>query len=179
MVKGACIYVEGADREDLRRSAREAFTTLFAPVMGRRRPRFIFCGPRQNAFAEFEAHLEQRRREPALLLVDAEDVVEEPSRWNHVRKRKEDKWERPTRATEDDLRFMAVVMESWCIAGSCPHRELERIPKNEVEATLKKTGWTKAGSNSFELVRRADLALLCRRSPEFNALCERLRVLTA
>jgi hypothetical protein len=80
---------------------------------------------------------------------------------------------------EEDLRVMAVVMESWCIAGSVPARELEKIPKDEVHRILKKSGWTKEGSNSFDRVRTADVDVLRRRSPEFKALCERLRALSS
>lgn len=170
MRRGACIYVEGAEREDLRRAAREAFSKLFATTLGRRKPSFIFCGSRLEAFNQFRDHLELRRDEAALLVVDAEEVVESSTRWEHVRTRKGDGWQKPKGTTESDLRFMSVVMESWCIADAFPKRPLERIPKDEVFATLKKKGWTKEGANSFLLVKR---------SPEFRALCDRLRELSS
>jgi hypothetical protein len=179
-LRGACIYVEGAEREDLRRAAREAFSKLFAPTLGHRKPSFIFCGSRLEAFNQFKDHIELRRAEAALLVVDAEDVVASSStRWEHVRKRKGDGWAKPKGTTEADLRFMSVVMESWCIADAFPTRPLERIPKDEVFATLKKRGWTKEGANSFLLVAKADVQLLVKRSPEFKALCERLRALSS
>ncbi len=74
---------------------------------------------------------------------------------------------------------MSVVMETWCIAESFPSRQLERIPKDEVFATLKKSGWTKEGANSFLMVARANAQLLAKRSPEFKALCDRLRELSS
>lgn len=74
---------------------------------------------------------------------------------------------------------MSVVMETWCIAESFPSRQLERIPKDEVFATLKKSGWTKEGPNSFLLVARANAQRLALRSPEFRALCDRLRELSS
>lgn len=178
-LRGACIYVEGAEREDLRRAAREAFSKLFASTLGHRKPSFIFCGSRLEAFNQFKDHLELRRAEAALLVVDAEEVVDAPSRWEHVRARQGDGWLKPKGTTEAHLRFMSVVMESWCIADAFPARPLKRIPKDEVFATLKKRGWTKEGANSFLLVAKADVQLLVKRSPEFKALCERLRELSS
>ena len=178
-LRGARIYVEGAEREDLRRVAREAVSKLFASTLGHRKPSFIFCGSRLEAFNQFKDHLELRREEAALLVVDAEEVVNASTRWEHVRKRKGDGWTKPKGTTEADLRFMSVVMESWCIADSFLARPLERIPKDEVFATLKKSGWTKEGANSFLLVAKADMQALVKRSPEFKALCERLRELSS
>lgn len=172
--RGARIYVEGAEYESLRRVARQAFAKLFAPFLGHRRPSFEFCGSRKAAYEQFKDHLKGRRPEPALLVVDAEDIVKASSRWEHVRTRNGDKWDKPRGAAEDDLRFMSVIMESWCIAAAVPNRQLERIPKDEVETILKKSGWTKEGDNSFRLVANADAQLLIQRSPEFKALCDRL-----
>lgn len=177
--RGARIYIEGAEYESLRRAARQAFATLFAPFLGRRRPSFEFCGTRKAAYEQFKDHLEQRRTEPALLLVDAEDVVTASTRWEHVKTRQGDGWDKPKGASEDHLRFMSVVMESWCIAAAFPHRPLERIAKKEVETILKKSGWTKEGDNSFRLVANADAQLLLNRSPEFKALCDRLAALSS
>lgn len=177
--KGARIYVEGAEREDLRRVARPAFLRLFSTILGERTPSFIFCGSRLDAYKEFVEHLKRGRQEAALLLVDAEDVVTASTRWEHLKKRTGDEWSRPARARETDVRFMSVVMETWCIAESFPSRQLERIPKDEVFATLKKSGWTKEGANSFLMVARANAQLLAKRSPEFKALCDRLRELSS
>lgn len=177
--KGARIYVEGADREDLRRIARPAFLRLFSSTLGHRTPSFVFCGSRLDAYKEFVEHLKSGRTEDALLLVDAEDVVTSATRWEHLKKRKGDEWARPARARETDVRFMSVVMETWCIAESFPARQLERIPKDDVFATLKKSGWTKEGANSFLLVAKANAEVLSKRSPEFKALCERLRELSS
>lgn len=177
--KGARIYVEGADREELRRIAREAFSTLFSATLGQRKPSFVFCGSRLDAYKQFVAHLKSRRPEAALLLVDAEDVVTASTRWEHVKKRQGDGWSKPPGAQESDLRFMAVVMETWCISDLFPSRQLEKIPKKEVFATLEKSGWTKESDNSFRLVARADAKLLAERSPEFKSLCERLHALSS
>jgi hypothetical protein len=176
---GAHVYVEGADREELRRSAREAFSTLFAHTLGPRKPRFIFCGSRLDTFNQFKAHLAQKRPERALLVVDAEDVLARPGRWNHLAHRKGDGWKQPVGTTENDVRLMVVVMESWCLATAFPKRDLEKIPKDEVFRSLKKMGWTKEGSNSFDLVRKADPSLLRKRSAEFVALCNRLAELSS
>ena len=177
--KGARIYVEGAEREDLRRVARPAFLRLFSSTLGQRTPSFVFCGSRLDAYREFVEHLKSGRTEDALLLVDAEDVVTAATRWEHLKKRKGDEWSRPARARETDVRFMSVVMETWCIAESFPSRQLERIPKEEVFATLKRSGWTKEGANSFLLVAKANAQLLAERSPEFRALCARLHALSS
>lgn len=177
--RGARIYIEGAEREDLRRAAREAFSKLFATVLGHRKPSFVFCGSRLEAFSQFRDHLELHRDEAALLVVDAEEVVDASTRWEHVRKRKGDGWVKPKGSTEADLRFMSVVMESWCIADAFLARQLERIPKDQVFTELKKRGWSKEGANSFQLVAKADAQLLLKRSPEFKALCDRLAQLSS
>lgn len=71
------------------------------------------------------------------------------------------------------------MSKAQTVKTSGPARELEKIPKDEVHRILKKSGWTKEGSNSFDRVRTADVELLRRRSPEFKALCDRLRVLSS
>lgn len=82
--KGARVYVEGAEREDLRRVAREAFSKLFSSTLGQRKPSFVFCGSRLDAYKAFVEHLKSGRTEASLLLVDAEEVVTSATRWEHL-----------------------------------------------------------------------------------------------
>jgi hypothetical protein len=61
------------------------------------------------------------------LLVDAEEAVAagpvfEP--WTHVKLRREDKWERPAAAGDEQLHFMSVVMETWLLADRAALRRV-------------------------------------------------------
>ena len=127
----------------------------------------------------------------------AESLFAGGPRWEHVLRRKDDKWPRPTGASEDHLRFMAVVMETWCIADPdsvraawkltghevAPPQRPEGIAKDEVYkrlSTLTRGRWTeKTKGLSFELVRALNPRTLQAMCPEFKALCDRLRELSS
>lgn len=115
------IYIEGAGpSEAARTECQKAFAKFFesAGLKGRM-PRTIACGSRNEAFDKFKTAL--KIGEDALLLIDSEEPVpidsetgKPVSPWNHVEKR--DGWNRPDGATDDQIHFMVVCMESWFIA---------------------------------------------------------------
>ncbi|HEY4120763.1 MAG TPA: DUF4276 family protein [Byssovorax sp.] len=112
------IIVEGggnsrADQQQLRESMAKLISR--ALPRGAPKPKVTADGGRGNAFKEFKLAL--KAGEPAMLLVDSESVVvTHHSPWQHVASRRGDEWERPAAASEDDLHFMAAVMETWLAA---------------------------------------------------------------
>jgi len=113
------VFVEGGGQgKDLRTRCREGFHDFLSglPLNGRR-PKIVACGSRADAFDRFRTALGLDPRGKYMLLVDSEEVVSKKNEpWNHVRNRIGDGWERPECATDSQLHFMAVCMESWLIA---------------------------------------------------------------
>ena len=111
-----------------------------------------------------------------MLLVDAEEPVNETGPWQHLNNR--DGWSRPDGATDDQCHLMVQIMESWFLADQDALKEfygqgyrqnalpqntqIERIAKNEVLDGLdraaretSKRGYDK-GSHSFEILAKLD-----------------------
>lgn len=114
------LYVEGGGdkNQSLVTECRRAFRKLFEKAGVAQRPRVIPCGGRKRAYDRFcTAHAAAKA--DIWLLVDAEELV--PSGppfdpWAHVKARPGDNWDRPSGATDDQLQFMNVVMETWLLA---------------------------------------------------------------
>jgi hypothetical protein len=112
------LYVEGGgDRNpSLASECRRAFSKLFEKAGVQHKPRVIVCGGRKNAYDQF-LHAHEAGGVEAWLLVDSEEpVTSSDSPWDHVKTRKGDGWDRPLGATDEQLHFMHVCMETWLIA---------------------------------------------------------------
>lgn len=157
------MFIEGGAKGELAAEARRAFSQLFERLDLEMKPHVVACGGRSEAYKKFKEHLE-RDETPALLLVDAEEVVKTISPWDHVKNRRGDGWARPSRARDEDLHFMAVVMETWCLVGRGPSvPNPEKIAKEKVFQRLKKVDalWSeRMKARSFELLEGCDPARL-------------------
>lgn len=155
------------------------------------RPKIVACGPRGKAFDRFQTHLKSGSADIAILLVDAETVVQSDANaidpWLHVRESSGDKWDRPAGASGEHLHFMAVCMETWLVAApetlaaffgqgfktqKLPQTtELERVEKPRLfqalaDATRETTSGAYAkGRVSFALLERIDLVKVADRLP--------------
>lgn len=107
------IYIEGGGKTDaLHRELRKGFQSLFAKAgFEGRLPKVVACGSRNDAFSDFQTAIKTKRDETILLLVDSEDPVMAPTKWEHVERR--DVWIKPGGASEENLYFMVECMESW------------------------------------------------------------------
>lgn len=176
MVTSRELYVEGGGDQNpvLASECRRAFSRLFERAGVERKPRVIACGGRQRAYDQFCDALMNGSAE-VWLLVDAEELPSDGasgSPWDHVKTRKGDAWDRPAKATDDQLHFMNVCMETWLLADPAALKEvfgpklddsklpsiaqLENTPKQAIYAALARaTKPTKArsygkGSHSFK-----------------------------
>lgn len=112
------LYVEGGGDKNpsLASECRRAFSKLFENAGIARKPRVIVCGGRKIAYDQFCDALEDGEAE-VWLLVDAEETAPAGSSpWAHVKARKGDGWEKPASATDEQLHFMHVCMETWLLA---------------------------------------------------------------
>lgn len=174
--QGPVIYVEGGAPGELARAARRAFGVLFEQLNLPLRPTIIACGGRRATYDRFAERVRATPGE-VVLLVDSEEV-RRLGHWAHVAQRVGDKWTRPPGAADHDLCFMAVVMETWCLAELSPKKDLEKIEKKEVYKLLEratKGRWnSRQKAESFELLERVDATELRRRCPEFERIATRL-----
>lgn len=113
------IYVEGGgDTSKLHSELRQGFQKLFesAGFLGKM-PRVVASGSRNNAFNDFKTALKLKKEdEVIILLVDSEEIPTTSTKWEHVNNR--DSWIKPQNATEENLYFMVVTMESWFLADA-------------------------------------------------------------
>ena len=111
------LFVEGGGAaKRIRSDFQRGFQSLVGNVVGNI-PCVVACGPRRKAFDKFCAELQRGR--DALLLVDSEEFVSPQNSgrpWAHLAARKEDKWMKPNKATDDSVHLMAQCMESWLVA---------------------------------------------------------------
>lgn len=71
---------------------------------------------RSNTFRRFTRHKAEYAEDLCVLLADAETAVPEDARvWEIVARREEDKWQRPSWATERHLYLMVHFVETWLI----------------------------------------------------------------
>lgn len=133
--KSRQLYVEGGGDQNpsLATECRKAFSKLFDRAGIESKPRVVVCGSRTNAYDQFCRALVENQAE-CWLLVDAEETVSaghamDP--WAHVKSRDEDGWARPRDASDEQLHFMNVVMESWLL---CDQAALKKVfgPKLDV-----------------------------------------------
>lgn len=119
------LFVEGGgDSNQLRTACREGFSKLITQAGVTKRPRIVACGSRRDAYESFLTEIASGQ--PAMLLVDSEDVVlaaaqpkSEPENWRpwlHLKNRKGDEWELPAAATDFQCHLMVECMENWFLA---------------------------------------------------------------
>ncbi|MBB5022858.1 DUF4276 family protein [Desulfurispira natronophila] len=140
------IYVEGGgNTKQLKSELRRGFQALFTSAgFGGKLPKVVAASSRNEAYDDFQIALQSKKPdEKVLLLVDSEEPVSNTIKWKHVFAR--DGWEKPTKATEEELHFMVVCMESWFLADTDglarffgPKFEIGKLPKNpNLEAIAK------------------------------------------
>jgi hypothetical protein len=183
------LFVEGGgDNQALRIECRQAFRRFLERAgFGTRMPRIVACGARKNAYDQFCAAFSEL--DAAILLVDSEGPVTAPSAWDHVKQRAGDRWDKPSRASDDNLHFMVQCMETWFLAdrpamqsffgngykeASLPAatRPIEEVPKDDLFVALKaatkdtKTkGYYAKGPHSFKLLAEVNPKLVRDASP--------------
>lgn len=145
-------------------------------------PKFVSCGSRYKAYSTFK---KMSMSPDIILLVDAEEAVTTDQPWNHLSK--QDSWQRPKGATNEQCHLMVQVMESWFLADketlakyygqgfntkALPkNTRIENIPKRDVEEGLKNaTKNTQKGkynkkSHSFEILALLDPDKVRKASP--------------
>ena len=164
-------------------------------------PRIVAGGAREKTFSSFKTALAGGSVTP-LLLVDSESPVLETSEtpdssaaWAHLQR--EDRWQRPAAAQEDQAQLMVTCMETWILGdrgalrnafGSAllesappPENDLEARSRDQVLEALRRA--TKAagprktydkGRRSFQLLAVADPQQLKQHLPHFRRLLETL-----
>jgi len=114
------IYVEGGGNDNSRLCAelRRGFHSLFIKAgFDGKLPSVIASGGRAEAFHDFAIAIKKvKKDEVILLLVDSEDAITTSTKWEHVKNRTGDNWDKPIGANEDNLFFMVECMESWFLA---------------------------------------------------------------
>ena len=118
------LCVEGGAHPDLDAECRKAFMILFEKAGIADRPKVRVCHGRSKAFKTFCNLLDEGDCD-VWLLVDSEDPIaaghqialgREGDPWAHVGAREGDRWLRPSGATDEQLQFMTVSMETWLIS---------------------------------------------------------------
>jgi hypothetical protein len=172
------IYVEGGGSGKLKIECRQAFANLFErSALKDRRPKFVACGTRNDAFARFcTALLEQQSNTYVILLVDSEGPVN-VAPWRHLYD--QDGWLTPDGATDEQAHLMVQCMEAWFLADRAAledffgqgfvatalpgEQNIERISKQVVldslsratQSTKTKGSYAKA-RHSFDILKRLD-----------------------
>jgi hypothetical protein len=163
------IYVEGGGGKDTKARMRQAFSQFFSEPRARAHQqgkplRVIPCGSRDDTFKAFRAGVRDHPEDRVFLLVDAEQEVAGTPR-AHLAAR--DPWDLSF-ASDEQCHLMAQVMESWFLAdpdalarfyGSHfgikqipPRRNVEEVPKSEVEAVLK-SSTAKTSKGEYHKIR--------------------------
>lgn len=113
------LYVEGGGpSKEMQIRCRAGFRSLIEKMnLGRRLPRIVACGGRQQAFDHFVTATDASNGAYVALLVDSEDTVEDLERpWEHLRQRVGDGWIPPDGTTDDQVLLMVTCMETWLLA---------------------------------------------------------------
>jgi hypothetical protein len=195
------LIVEGGGdhNQALQTECRKAFKALQESAGIPRKARVCVAGGRTKAYDRFKSELKTAQEgDRIVLLVDAEEVVAQgQTRWGHVKQRGGDGWEMPSGATEDNLQFMAVVMETWLLAEPTGLEtalqgvfdaalvpkwpDHEAIPKQKIYDTLKRAttgqardGYDK-GQHSFKALMAVQATVLAARCPSAKSLFDVLK----
>jgi hypothetical protein len=190
------IYIEGAERGNMTKLCRKAFSNLLSKFqIAEKSCRIIPSGTRSNAFRVFKSAIKDG--DDAILLVDSEDFVTAASNWEHLAKRTGDKWVRPAKAKESDCHLMVQMMEAWLVVdrtaleryyGQGFHTNalpsvttIESVPKTRLLDALKSA--TKAtakknyhkGRDSFKLLEMIDPHKVAQASPKAKSFFEEVQ----
>lgn len=188
------IYVEGGgDTRRQQTDCRKAFSKFFekAGFKGKM-PTIIACGGRSIAYKDFCTAMKVKSDYP-LLLVDSEAAVLAKTKWEHLKTRMGDAWDKPEHATEDHVFLMVECMEAWFMADkeaikdyfnieALPaHSNIEEISKRDLmdklEAASKqkrKRGYSK-GNDSFKILELIDPNKVINASPKAKELITHLK----
>ncbi|HEY0783121.1 MAG TPA: DUF4276 family protein [Thermoanaerobaculia bacterium] len=121
MVTEIRIYLEGGgDRSESRAALRQGFSRFLQSLHDLARAkgsgvRVVLCGPRQQAYRDFQAALRTNPEALNVLLVDSEEPVSAGSPREHLRKRSQDGWHLDNVA-EEKCHLMVQAVEAWLIA---------------------------------------------------------------
>ena len=195
------LYVEGGgDYKDLKSECRRGFRELLTNAgFEGRMPRIVACGPRNDAFDDFQIALTQGLTLP-ILLADSEVLVKEANSvnnssgaWNHLHER--DGWQRPKVVSDDQAQLMVTAMETWLVADpkavskhfpgmnekKLPATiELESRTKNDILTALEgatsgsNKGKYKKGRDSFELLANLNPGEMKNKLPHFRRFIQAL-----
>ncbi len=199
------VFIEGGGSTRFeQKELREGFSKLFGKVVpAGRRPSVVCGGGRGDAYKDFcQAQRSGGALEDCLLLVDSEEAVRAGvSRWDHVRDRPGDAWDRPAGATDQQLHFMVQAMEAWLVADpealaafygqgfkkdKLPRRQnKEDVPKTDLYAALEhatrsvRTKGTYGKSHGFALIAAVDPAKVSAACPYAERFFDALRARTS
>ncbi|MCR4317535.1 MAG: DUF4276 family protein [Planctomycetes bacterium] len=178
------IYIEGGgDGKDGQVSCRAGFRSLLenSGFVGKM-PRLFASGKRKSAYDDFRHEHEANQSDYVALLVDSEDpVIDIEKPWDHLKNRKDDKWEKPQNATDDQVFLMATCMETWIASdrdtlkkhykkgfkeNALPSlNDIEKKNHHDVQKSLAKATkdcWNayRKGERSFEILGKLNPAAL-------------------
>lgn len=120
----AHLYIEGGQSRIDQIRCREGFRKLLERAgFSGRMPRMIACGGRGSAFEDFKiANDAAHSREYVAILIDSEDPVADTDKtWEHLKVR--DNWDKPARASDEQVLFMTTCMETWIVADRATLRK--------------------------------------------------------
>ncbi len=196
-MRGVAIYMEGGGKgSETKRALRLGMTEFLQSIKEAARAKelrwkLVCCGPRDEAFRGFRNAVSNGGNVVNVLLVDAEEAVNEPPR-DHLRGR--DQWDLSF-ASEDAVHLMVQAMEAWIVADSealagyygqgfrarrLPKANLETVLKTTVERSLTEaTQHTQKGPyhkirHASDLLKRIDPDKSRGRCPHCERLFERL-----
>jgi hypothetical protein len=190
------IYVEGGGdhNRDLQFHCRRGFSEFFRKGgLAGRMPRVVPCGGRSRAYEDFRtSHENAGPNDFPILLVDSEAPVVQAERWEHVRLRAGDGWQRPSGASEDQIHLMVQAMEAWFHADKAKVQEyfgqgfrlaalksrtdVENISKADLYDSMQmatrdcRKGEYSKGQHSFEILALIDPAKVRAASPHAGRL---------
>ena len=205
----AKLYIEGGGnavrggrrrRDSLESRFRKGWKAFFEAADLGGRVKIVRGGGRKQTYKMFAAAVRNRSADTLpLLLVDSEGPVQPGhSPWQHLRARKEDGWNKPDEAREDQAFLMVQFMETWFLADKDGLRRyfgqrfreraikqwpnLEAVPKETVlnalaQATAACGKAYGKGKTSFELLECIDPARVRAACPHANDLLQRLAAL--
>lgn len=195
------VYIEGGgDSDSQHERFREAWTGFFKKANLQKMPRVVCGGGRRRTYDKFKTAVDSEPDVFHLLLVDSEDLVSSgKSVWQHLKERKDDRFEKPKTLGRCDGFLTICCMESWLIADRQAVRGffgprlrekhlpdwqvLESKEKNDVLGALDRAtaGCQRRyakGEISFELLRSVSPAEVEQRCPAAKRLLDRLRELS-
>jgi len=188
----AKIYLEGGgDSKELHVRCQQGFRELFEKSGFKdRMPRFIACGGRNSVYGDFCIAVNGNNPEFIAMLIDSEGPLDDINKtWDHLTI-KQDKWDRPQGATNEQVLFMTTCMETWIVADRDTLRDhygqnlqesalpavnsnLENLDRHNVQKQLRKA--TENCSNFYKKGKRSFI-ILGKLNPEI--LKEHLRSFT-